>query len=133
MHPTADLVIHDLVPPCYECTVNNVNQSGLINYRSTDVCPLPCTCHANEKPDCSLGVSIIRDGCDCCWICARQSGESCSLRFKCDSVDHLDCYYETVLDMSTAAVVRQSLTFGVKKKLTLIPPEANAVGTCWSE
>ncbi|KAF7257627.1 hypothetical protein EG68_05495 [Paragonimus skrjabini miyazakii] len=98
---------------------------------SNDVCPLPCICHADEKPNCSPGVSIIRDGCDCCWICARQSGEGCSLRFKCDSVDNLDCYYETVLDVTTAAVVRESLTSGVRKKLTLIPPEADAVGTCW--
>ena len=50
-------------------------------------------CPALDRSTCLTGV--IRDGCDCCLVCARGEGEACDLEtspFKFGSCgDHLEC------------------------------------------
>ncbi|ELT91911.1 hypothetical protein CAPTEDRAFT_165049 [Capitella teleta] len=44
-----------------------------------------------EQNRCKGGVTLIRDGCDCCYICARQQGDLCDIKEKCDSAKGLYC------------------------------------------
>jgi len=37
------------------------------------------------KETCKFGVNVIKDGCDCCPMCARQQGDLCNYRDKCDN------------------------------------------------
>ncbi|XP_064616686.1 CCN family member 1-like [Liolophura sinensis] len=53
-------------------------------------CRLPCNCAIKELK-CRLGVNIIQDGCGCCNMCARQQGELCNRKFRCDDRKGLYC------------------------------------------
>lgn len=53
-------------------------------------CRLPCDCAIKELK-CRLGVNIIQDGCGCCNMCARQQGELCNRKFRCDDRKGLYC------------------------------------------
>ncbi|XP_068406940.1 cellular communication network factor 6 [Eschrichtius robustus] len=55
-------------------------------------CHWPCQC-AHQKPSCPPGVSLVRDGCGCCKICARQPGDTCNEADLCDPHKGLYCDY----------------------------------------
>ncbi|CAN7938925.1 unnamed protein product [Ixodes hexagonus] len=42
---------------------------------------------------CPDGVSLVRDGCNCCRICARQQGDTCDSVHLCDAKRQLHCVY----------------------------------------
>ncbi|XP_023419417.2 cellular communication network factor 6 isoform X1 [Cavia porcellus] len=55
-------------------------------------CHWPCSC-PHQKPSCPPGVSLVRDGCGCCKICAKQSGDICNEAELCDPHKGLYCDY----------------------------------------
>nr|XP_054349464.1 cellular communication network factor 6 isoform X1 [Pongo pygmaeus] len=55
-------------------------------------CHWPCKC-PHRKPRCPPGVSLVRDGCGCCKICAKQPGEICNEADLCDPHKGLYCDY----------------------------------------
>lgn len=55
-------------------------------------CHWPCQC-PHRKPSCPPGVSLVRDGCGCCKICARQPGDTCNEADLCDPHKGLYCDY----------------------------------------
>ncbi|TGZ69447.1 hypothetical protein CRM22_003736 [Opisthorchis felineus] len=120
-----------LVPPCYECMLRNESRQPESN-QILGACPSTCSCpngqSVDTKPVCSPGVSIIRDGCGCCWICGRQAGESCSLRYKCDPAEKLHCFYESApKDLYEG----RSSNMATRKQLTLFPSHGEDTGVCW--
>lgn len=63
----------------------------LTNHRQLAVdCKLPCNC--TREPSCKAGVNIIQDGCGCCSMCARQQGDICNDKDKCDEEKGLYCH-----------------------------------------
>ncbi|ESO92762.1 hypothetical protein LOTGIDRAFT_120218, partial [Lottia gigantea] len=54
-------------------------------------CHYPCQCAVQELR-CNEGVRHIKDGCNCCFMCARQRGDLCSVKDKCDSDAGLYCH-----------------------------------------
>ncbi|KAL3870362.1 hypothetical protein ACJMK2_038432, partial [Sinanodonta woodiana] len=54
------------------------------------VCEYPCQCHVKEL-QCAEGVSVVRDGCNCCYMCARQHGDICNVIHRCDEEKGLYC------------------------------------------
>ncbi|CAH8569648.1 unnamed protein product [Dicrocoelium dendriticum] len=124
------------VPPCYECAGNDLVKE--LEYIPPAVqCPGQCKCWESNgtkvKPECPIGVPTILDGCNCCWICARQSGELCSQQFLCDSSQQLDCFYEPKAKTRGNLVETQFTQSPTKhrRQLTVVPPTADAIGTCW--
>ena len=61
-------------------------------YTRTQYCKWPCEC-PKSPPRCSVGVSLVTDGCDCCKMCAKQRGESCTEADTCDFHRGLYCDY----------------------------------------
>jgi len=62
-----------------------------INQISANLCPHQCDC-TEEPTSCPVGESLIKDGCNCCMVCARQEGQSCDLSEKiCDPAHSLYC------------------------------------------
>nr|XP_027237059.1 WNT1-inducible-signaling pathway protein 2-like [Penaeus vannamei] len=59
-------------------------------------CVYPCEC--GTVPDCPPGVPVIMDGCECCWQCERQHGESCNGATLCDASKSLSCVYNSTAD-----------------------------------
>ncbi|CAG5123428.1 unnamed protein product, partial [Candidula unifasciata] len=55
-----------------------------------EFCHFPCQCRVEELT-CQDGVSVIKDGCGCCFMCARQMGDMCSVRDLCDTAKNLYC------------------------------------------
>lgn len=56
------------------------------------VCHWPCQCPP-RKPSCPPGVSLVRDGCGCCKVCAKQRGDLCNEADLCDPHKGLYCDY----------------------------------------
>lgn len=71
-------------------------------------CPMPCVCPLASSSSmtadgggdaghpqlrCKGGVSIVRDGCGCCFVCARQQGDLCDFRNRCDEDKLMRCDY----------------------------------------
>ncbi|XP_026188595.1 CCN family member 5 isoform X2 [Mastacembelus armatus] len=56
------------------------------------LCDRPCLCR-DPSTECPAGVPLVLDGCRCCWVCARQRGESCTEMFPCNSQKGLQCDY----------------------------------------
>lgn len=61
-------------------------------YTRTQYCKWPCEC-PKSPPRCSIGVSLVTDGCDCCKMCAKQRGENCTEADTCDFHRGLYCDY----------------------------------------
>ncbi|CAI9720141.1 CCN family member 2-like [Octopus vulgaris] len=55
---------------------------------SEEFCEFPCQCPIEELI-CNEGVKAVKDGCDCCYMCARQHGDRCSPKERC--ADGLYC------------------------------------------
>ncbi|XP_076023034.1 CCN family member 5 [Genypterus blacodes] len=60
------------------------------------LCERPCHC-TGPVPQCSTGVQLVLDGCQCCQVCARQLGDSCTEMFPCDSQRGLQCDHSASL------------------------------------
>ncbi|XP_056342932.1 cellular communication network factor 6 [Oenanthe melanoleuca] len=56
-----------------------------------EVCRWPCRCP--PVPACTPGVSLVKDGCGCCKVCAKQAGEPCNEADVCDPHKGLYCDY----------------------------------------
>nr|XP_045010438.1 cellular communication network factor 6 [Jaculus jaculus] len=56
------------------------------------LCHWPCRCPP-EKLRCPPGVSLVRDGCGCCKMCAKQAGDLCNEADLCDPHKGLYCDY----------------------------------------
>ncbi|XP_074655069.1 CCN family member 2-like [Tubulanus polymorphus] len=91
--------VQDLHAPCYHCEFFNYGMQKDQPYNTKKrqeliekKCAFPCQCapdHATQA--CRAGVKRIKDGCNCCFMCARQQGEYCDNNmlcgetFKCDT------------------------------------------------
>jgi connective tissue growth factor len=53
-------------------------------------CKYACNC--TQKETCKFAVNEIMDGCNCCYMCARQQGDLCNTRDKCDEEKGLYCH-----------------------------------------
>ncbi|XP_061482274.1 cellular communication network factor 6 [Rhineura floridana] len=60
-------------------------------HQCKELCHWPCRCP--HVPTCSPGVSLVKDGCGCCKMCAKQSGEICNEAEVCDPHKGLYCDY----------------------------------------
>ncbi|XP_075410650.1 CCN family member 2-like [Tenrec ecaudatus] len=54
-------------------------------------CGGPCNCDSKPKPYCRPGVTVVKDACNCCPMCAKQLGESCEWPDRCDHKKLLYC------------------------------------------
>ncbi|KAJ8300692.1 hypothetical protein KUTeg_022211, partial [Tegillarca granosa] len=57
----------------------------------TQICPRNCPNCPFVQLQCNDGVSQILDGCQCCFMCARQHGDLCSVKYVCDKGKDLFC------------------------------------------
>ncbi|KAL4219426.1 Tigger transposable element-derived protein 4 [Mactra antiquata] len=57
---------------------------------SNELCHYPCQCPVHTL-NCDIGVSVVKDGCDCCYMCARQHGDLCNVKDVCDEKLGLFC------------------------------------------
>lgn len=60
-------------------------------HQRQELCHWPCRCP--PVPSCSPGVSLVRDGCGCCWMCAKQANTTCNEAEVCDPHKGLYCDY----------------------------------------
>ncbi|BFZ05546.1 hypothetical protein BsWGS_08585 [Bradybaena similaris] len=77
---------------CMGCELFNQDRSRPSQYghrKEAQFCRYPCQCP--EDLACHDGVGIIKDGCGCCYMCARQRGDLCSVRDLCDQAKGLYC------------------------------------------
>lgn len=74
----------DIHAPCYACRIFNLMQRDNPKHdpKLEEFCEFPCQCPIMELK-CNEGVKVIRDGCDCCYMCARQHGDRCSPKERC--------------------------------------------------
>lgn len=67
---------------CWTLVVNSLSEKS--------ICQYPCQCPAQELI-CDVGVTTVKDGCGCCYMCARQQGDICSVKDLCDGRQGLYC------------------------------------------
>lgn len=60
--------------------------------QALSTCPAACHCPL-EAPKCAPGVGLVRDGCGCCKVCAKQLNEDCSKTQPCDHTKGLECNF----------------------------------------
>lgn len=60
--------------------------------QALSTCPAACHC-PQEAPKCAPGVGLVRDGCGCCKVCAKQLNEDCSKMQPCDHTKGLECNF----------------------------------------
>lgn len=73
-------------------TVPSLNACLLTPLQALSTCPAACHC-PQEAPKCSPGVGLVRDGCGCCKVCAKQLNEDCSKMQPCDHTKGLECNF----------------------------------------
>lgn len=61
-------------------------------FQALSTCPAACHCPL-EAPKCAPGVGLVRDGCGCCKVCAKQLNEDCSKTQPCDHTKGLECNF----------------------------------------
>ena len=72
-----------------------------------------CNCSTHEQGlRCKAGVNIITDGCACCSMCARQQGDLCNRKDRCDEHKGLKC--EMILDGGLRGICRGNRGFCVE-------------------
>ncbi|BFZ20122.1 hypothetical protein BsWGS_23161 [Bradybaena similaris] len=78
--------------PCMGCRLFNEHHRlhPEKDKKEGEFCHFPCQCRVEEL-SCQDGVSVIKDGCGCCYMCARQMGDMCSVRDLCDTAKNLYC------------------------------------------
>ncbi|XP_059146465.1 CCN family member 3-like [Physella acuta] len=77
--------------PCLGCRLFNLqHRNQPDDKKSSGLCHYPCQCPV-EEISCTDGVRLVKDGCSCCYMCARQLGESCTTKDVCDSHQGLYC------------------------------------------
>uniref|UniRef100_A0A8C5Y612 CCN family member 1 n=1 Tax=Microcebus murinus TaxID=30608 RepID=A0A8C5Y612_MICMU len=64
----------------------------LLTRLALSTCPAACHCPL-EAPKCAPGVGLVRDGCGCCKVCAKQLNEDCSKTQPCDHTKGLECNF----------------------------------------
>lgn len=64
----------------------------LVPVQALSTCPAACHCPL-EAPKCAPGVGLVRDGCGCCKVCAKQLNEDCSRTQPCDHTKGLECNF----------------------------------------
>ncbi|XP_071527857.1 uncharacterized protein [Panulirus ornatus] len=85
--------------PCYQCEMYKESHPRSSFYTAIRAhCVYPCEC--GTMPECHPGVPVLRDGCGCCWRCAKQEGEPCDGPSLCDSSRNLTCVYSTNQDLT---------------------------------
>ncbi|XP_071444275.1 uncharacterized protein [Hetaerina americana] len=80
--------------PCPECDSNTdvpPDTDPFTQIRSH--CTYPCECPPPGALECPQNVSVVRDGCGCCEVCARQRGEPCDGNALCDPRKGLVCEF----------------------------------------
>ncbi|CAL1543538.1 unnamed protein product [Lymnaea stagnalis] len=77
--------------PCLGCRLFNlVNRNNPDDKKDSGFCQYPCQC-PHEELICEEGVTRVKDGCSCCYMCARQMGDLCSKKDRCDTAKGLVC------------------------------------------
>lgn len=76
-------------PYCAQRRVSHEPSSPL---QALSTCPTACHCPL-EAPKCAPGVGLVRDGCGCCKVCAKQLNEDCSKTQPCDHTKGLECNF----------------------------------------
>ncbi|XP_067662424.1 CCN family member 2-like [Haliotis asinina] len=88
----------DFHAPCYGCQLFNIvhREHPDLSVRKPEnkMCSYPCQCPVEELR-CNEGVNIVKDGCSCCYMCARQRGDFCNSKDICDSNKDLFCHNTT--------------------------------------
>ncbi|XP_060599610.1 CCN family member 2-like isoform X1 [Ruditapes philippinarum] len=67
-----------------------VTKATSIDVINRVICQYPCQCPVHELK-CDVGVSIVKNGCGCCYMCARQHGDLCNIKDVCDTKQNLIC------------------------------------------
>ncbi|XP_069121450.1 CCN family member 5-like [Argopecten irradians] len=81
---------------CLGCRLFNIYERDRSHSRrAVQECPRKCSCPPTP-PVCNEGIRTIRDGCGCCYMCARQHGDMCSRKDKCDAQQDLYCDNEGI-------------------------------------
>jgi len=70
-------------------------------------CQYPCNCPKGDMR-CKAGVNLVKDGCDCCYMCARQQGDLCDYKDKCDEAKNLYCNFETTTGFQSTCRARDA-------------------------
>ncbi|XP_053565124.1 cellular communication network factor 6 [Bombina bombina] len=79
-------------------------------FQRKEFCHWPCNC--SHKRTCPLGVSLVKDGCGCCKICAKQLGEVCNEADVCDHHKGLYCDYSADKPKFEVGVCKYMLAVG---------------------
>ncbi|KAM3675812.1 cellular communication network factor 6 [Ammospiza maritima maritima] len=82
---------HHLHHPLYSTEQPGDKPSETGEAQRKEVCRWPCRCP--PVPACTPGVSLVKDGCGCCKVCAKQAGEPCNEADVCDPHKGLYCDY----------------------------------------
>ncbi|XP_046401121.1 uncharacterized protein LOC124167264 isoform X2 [Ischnura elegans] len=116
--------------PCYECEEykdahpesnpygqDDAHMRQVAHEREAKIrshCTYPCECPGSDAVKCPPGVTVVRDGCGCCEVCARQRGESCDGSISCDPRKGLMCQFPT--DSPTGSGTCQGLPCTVQNR-----------------
>ncbi|KAM4694971.1 cellular communication network factor 6 [Discoglossus pictus] len=79
-------------------------------FQRKEFCHWPCNC--THKRTCLLGVSLVKDGCGCCKICAKQLGEACNEAEVCDHHKGLYCDYSADKPKFEVGICKYMLAVG---------------------
>ncbi|RUS83062.1 hypothetical protein EGW08_009148, partial [Elysia chlorotica] len=82
----------EITGPCMGCRLFNLHHRQHPEHKQdTAFCQYPCQCPI-AVIDCKHeNRSEVKDGCGCCFMCAKQLSEACSVKDVCDSAKELYC------------------------------------------